>query len=357
MKTRFGPSIYFASDKVVFDALNQAKVTTELVRELFFDRGTIVSAKTPKYELAQYFSRLTADYFDHQEIAQKLGKVATRERVTSTDLEVSLQVPEIVEALSAVKAKLEAKENRVQLSVDGGRVTALIEYEYVDYTEVEFRQVQPRDAVIEFVPDEAGNYVVRNTQNSFADDVVAEVVAALNAERDTAINPRKIILTGYPDPVKRTEFFTKLLASIDGYQAVTVTEAYCYKAKASAFGDDEDPDRPLEESPHVERVTLKGSGVTKSFVYDGLYERGYYIVKVVWQVRSTSSIDADLYELEVQFSEPKECTNLSYQARAVLICEEGKFTGKKRSPKKPEQDEFARLIEKASKIAFASLEG
>lgn len=135
-----------------------------------------------------------------------------------------------------------------------------------------------------------------------------------------------------------------------------MTEAFCYKPRIKPSVDDEEKEKELEDQPNVVRVTLKGTGVTKSFVIDELYEKGYYIVKVVWRVKPLSSLDADVFELEAQFGEPDSCTEFSYQAKSVLIFEDGKITDKKRAPKSDEQDNLFRLIEAAAKVALANLE-
>lgn len=365
MKRRFGPSLYFANDKVIFDAMNHARVTMDQIRELLFERNIVVSAKTSKYDLAQYFSRLPADYFDHKAIAGKIGKVAQRERITYTEITNSVTRQEIIEGLQAVKNKVEESSDVLEIDVQPDRIVAIFSYEHIDYTQVEFRQVQPRDAVIEILKNEAGNFVIRSSQNKYADSVVDETFAAINSSRTEKIGARRLTLTGFPDPVKRTEFFNKLIGGIQGHSLVTVTEAYCYKPQSSAASssdsdseseDDDGAEKSLEDQPFVERISLKGKGVTKSFVIDELYEKGYYIVKVVWHVKANESMDSDIFELEAQFSEPKDCTDFSYQTRCVVICEDGKPTKKKRTPKLAEDDAMFRLIENAAKAARDGLE-
>lgn len=359
MKARFGPSLYFATDKVIFDAINHSQVKTDLIRELLFERGIIASPKTTKYELTQYFSRLTADYFDHLNIGDKLGKIAKRERITYADISEPLTKAEIIEGLASVKSALEAQGNRVTLEVSGDRIIARLEYEHIDYTEVEFRQVQPRDSIIEFIKDDAGKYVARSTQNKFTDIAIDQVFSVINSSRDNPVKQNRISLEGHADPKIRTKFFQNLINGIKSHTFVTVTEAYCYKPRVKPTVSDDDDDegeKDLEDRPNIVRVTLKGTGVTKSFVIDDLYEKGYYIVKVVWRVKPEFSMDADLFELEAQFGEPDSCTEFSYQARNALIFENGKVTDKKRTPKKEEQENLFRLIEAAAKISLTMLE-
>ena len=64
-----GPSRYFATDKNIFDALNQHKVDIPTIMELFGRRNIIVGKKTPREALANYFARLPHDYYDHKDIS------------------------------------------------------------------------------------------------------------------------------------------------------------------------------------------------------------------------------------------------------------------------------------------------
>ena len=358
MRSRFGPSLYFANDKVIFDSLNQHAVTADLIRELLNERGILVSAETPKERLAQYFSRLTADYFDHKSIASKLGKVAKRERITYSELKGAIKQSDILQSLNDIKADLHEKDSTIHIEVTGDRIIALISYQHIDYTKTDLRQVEPRDAIIEFTRSGTDGYVVRSTQNVDIDPLVEQVVSKLETATTGTLNRVRISLEGFTDPKIRTRFFENLVKSIKGYTFITITEAYCFKPKAKPPIRDEDEEEgepDLEKSPYVERVTLRGDGVNKSFIIDDLYKDDYYIIKVVWQIRLQKKIDSDIYELEAQFGRPDLCTGFSYQIRSVLICDDGKITNKKRSPKKEEMDTIYRLIESSAILECSNL--
>lgn len=358
MKRRFGPSLYFASDKVIFDSLNQHQVNIDLVRELLNERGIIVSSATPKSELAQYFSRLTADYFDHQSIAIKLGRVAKRERITASELAGNIEDQNILDALNDLKQELSEQGNRVEITVSAGRITALISYEHIDYTRTDLRQVEPRDAIIEFTREPGSTCLVRSTQNPDIDPIVEMVVSKLSETVEGEVQRTRINLESIADPVLRTRFFESLIKDIAGHKFLTVTEAYCYKPKvAEAISEEEMEDEveDVEQLPYVERVGLRGEGVNRSFVIKDLYEKGYYIVKVVWRVQLTSRIDSDIFELEAQFSHPGNCTGFAYRTKSVIMVDEGKVTTKRRSPKKEEEDNLFRMIEQAAKRALSAV--
>jgi hypothetical protein len=358
MKRRFGPSLYFANDKVIFDSLNQHQVNVDLIKELFFERGIIVSSKTTKEELAKYFSRLTADYFDHESIAVKLGRVAKHERITASELSGEISEAEILASLAELKVKLEDAGDKVDITVDKvtGRIVAEISYEHIDYTKIDLRQVEPRDAIIEFSKVAAGSYLVRSTQNNEIDPLVEQVVKSLEDAAGGKLARSRINLQSHISADARTKFFEALTKGIEGYNFLTVTEAYCFKPKTiSEEDEDEEREDDVEKLPYVERVSLRGEGVNRSFVIKELYEKDYYIIKVVWQVREKARIDSDIFELEAQFSHPDTCTGFSYRTKSVLIVDEGKITSKRRGPKKDEEDTLFRLIELAAKQALLGL--
>lgn len=357
MTRQFGPSLVFASDKVIFDALNHSQVPIDLIRHLLFDRGILVSHKTEKVDLAADFSRLTADYFNHKSIAIRLGKVSKKERVTYTEIKDQLTLDQIKAGAVTVIQQLKDKGNAVDMNVENGVVQIRVAYDHIDYTESEFRQVQPRDALIEFIPDDQGNYVVRNTHNNFIDTATKSIFGGIESVIGKTLLLKQISLEGIADPKIRTQFFEELIEDIEGYNIDSLTDAYCYRPKGAlgGVGNDDQRSADIEKQPYVVRVTLKGNEVNKTFMANDLYKAGYYLVKVVWRMKHKKK-DFELIEFEAQFGEPNSCTEFSYQARCALICEDGVVTDQKRPIYPEEQDTYFRLIEAAARRTLAKLE-
>jgi hypothetical protein len=357
---RFGPSLYFASDKVIFDAINQRAVKIDLIRALLQERGIFVSTKTPKEELAKHFSRLTVDFFDHREIAGTLGATSTKDRFTSFEIDNAITSEGIRDALQDVKKMLAKRGEVLNIdTADPNKIVAEIHYEHIDYAKGELRQVQPKDAVLEFIKDDDGKYTVRHTHTSFVDSIVEEACKKLAESTGAPISRTTINLQGYPQPKARIDFFNNLIKGIPGFEFITVTEAYCYKPpkKKSKDDDSEDEKQEIEDSPHVERVGLRGRGVTRSLVIGDLHKDGYYTVKVLWQVRSKASLDSDVLELEAQFSEMDSCTAFAYQIKRIFMVDEGKLTDKTRYIKPSEEAAMSELIEAAAKSAYQQIAG
>ena len=75
-------NIHSVTDKALYDALNQKQITLNEIQDLFLERGTIISKKTPRKDLARNYSRMTHDYYEHQKIATLLGGQSRTEKNT-----------------------------------------------------------------------------------------------------------------------------------------------------------------------------------------------------------------------------------------------------------------------------------
>lgn len=112
---------HYASDKNVFDALNQHKVDIPTIMKLFERRNIVVSKKTPRENLAAYFSRQIHDYQDHKDIAARLGITTKRERITSMDVNGTVTKDHLDVAVRQLKEELEENGEVVQIHNEDGQ--------------------------------------------------------------------------------------------------------------------------------------------------------------------------------------------------------------------------------------------
>lgn len=352
-KRTHGPSLYYASDKNVFDALNQHKVDTPTVVKLFQRRNIVVSKKTPRDELAKYFSTLTHDYYDHKEIAARLGVAVRRERTTSMDVSGVSDTDELQGVVEQLKKELEASGDTVQVSRDGDNISIRVQYSEVDYKRSEFSQVQVRDGTIEFVKSAAG-YVVRNTQNDYLTAVRETLLAKVEKATSAPLTKVVVALFDIPSAKLRSKFFHELARSLPNFVRRDVTDVYVFKAKPETDGDEDDGDDDGSGS-HVERVFLRGSGVSRSEILNDLLdEEDYYIVKMGWTATELLG-DGNVYDVEAGFADPKDCTGFSFILSGVFPMEEGKVSTKRRPPYKHEIDALSRVIESKARDLVAEL--
>ena len=354
MKKRLhGPSLYYATDKNVFDALNQHKVDIPTVMKLFQRRNIIVGKKTPREDLARYFARLPHDYYDHQDISARLGVAARQERITSMDVTGINEIDQLKIGVDQLKQELEASGEVVQISRDGDSLTVAVQYSTVDYNRSEFTQVQVRDGTIEFIKSDDG-FIVRNTQNEYINNVRESLLGKIEKAVSVPLAKVEVSLFGVTSPKLRSKFFHELASNLPGFKRRDVSGVFVYKAKPDS--DDDSTDSESEEpDTHVERVFLRGNGVTRSEILNDLLNvEDYYITKISWTAQELMSSGYD-YDIEAVFADPKNCTGFSFIVNGVYPLEDGKISSRRRKPNKRETDAISRVIESKSRELMIKL--
>ncbi|MFG9067619.1 hypothetical protein ACEPXS_32855, partial [Pseudomonas aeruginosa] len=76
-------SLYFASDKAIYDALTQRSLTSAELRKVFLSRGIVISNESDKKFLASRFSALFHDYYDYRNLSLLVGGRDSREKTTN----------------------------------------------------------------------------------------------------------------------------------------------------------------------------------------------------------------------------------------------------------------------------------
>lgn len=344
----FGPSIYYASDKNVFEALTQHKVDSNAIYKLFESRNIIVSKKSDRDQLARYFARLNHDYFDHREISAKLGVLPRRERVTSMDIVGEIPLENVQKSIEKLKQEMRQTGDVLQVSRDGENLRVNVQYSHIDYKLSEFSQVKVKDGEMEFVKTEGG-YLIRSTQNEFVNNARDTILSNIESSQDSEIKKVSVSLFGILDHKLRNKFFYKLITGNPGYPNVNVTDVYVFKAKPKdSRKDDEGSDFDATEA-HIEKVHLRGNDLTRSELLNELAEEDtYYIVKAGWDLRDSLG-KGDVYSVEAVFSVPENCTGFSFLLKGVYPCEDGKISKKRRIPTSNEINKISLIIEDKSR--------
>jgi len=341
-------NIHSVTDKALFDALNQKQITLNEIQDLFFERGTIISKKTPRKELARRYSRMTHDYYEHQKIANLLGGQTRTEKVTCVRIETGINRKDIIEAAEKLKDEISDQDDYCKILLDGPRILVNIRYLSTDYGKSDFKQAINKEALIEIEPIDDG-YSIRRPDNEnlevYEEILLGHISTIQNEQSDDTIidlNINEITLFHNTSPDVRTLFFDKLIRTLDGYELLDVTDAYVYHPKTETLEAEEGN---TETGVHVSRASLKGEGVLNSDELSDLYERGFYIWKIKWKVKEKLA-DPDIFELEAQFSDPLNCTKFSYLVKGVRKYKaNGQYFSKPQKITGREAERFNKLIE------------
>ncbi|WP_370233224.1 hypothetical protein [Alloalcanivorax venustensis] len=340
-------SIYFVSDKAVHDALTQYRFKKDDLKEIFLSRGIITSPHTPREDVAMYFSTLNHDYYDHQKIAEVFAVDRRKDKTSVTTVAGNLSRLKIQAALKQVSEKVKQSGDASNVVNHQGYAEISFKYEEVDYNKTEFKQVSVRESSIRVEYTEDG-CVLRWPHVAYAEKARELILDCFQAESESDLDIQEVSLAHIDDPSLVSEFFTLLSHDIDGFSLVTVTDVYFFNPNKSS--DDED------QIVHIDKASLKGSGVTHSPELKNLQDQGFYIWKIRWQSQNAAE-GSDIYEFEAQLSDPETRSEVSY---VVLGYYEKKpygdeYVKTRKRVSKSEEIRVGKILEKAINFAFSSI--
>lgn len=358
-------SLYYASDKAMFDALTQRKVTIAHLRELFLSRGIIISPDTDKEDLAKQFSSFFHDYADFQKLSILIGAHSARERTTNIDLKVPLDKEQLLNSLQSTKELLEDKhQDGVEFWVQGDAIMCTVSYTKTDYGQSEFRQVIQKEAHIKFEPTSSG-WKVTGPMNDKFKVVSAALQSQIETLTDEKVQMVEISLSAYPDSGLRSQFFRKLIHALPKIRVVDVIDVATYnpvKDIEDLLEEDDDfldgEEREVKDSKAITRITkaqLRGQGVLESEQLLGLETDGFYIWKILWHAVDENQIDSDMYVLESQFGKQADCSDFSYIVKGVMRYQSAGEYGARVKANPVDEERIKKLIVKAAEFTLSSL--
>lgn len=238
-------NIHSVTDKALYDALNQKQITLNEIQDLFLERGTIISKKTPRKDLARNYSRMTHDYYEHQKIATLLGGQSRTEKNTCVRIESCVDKKDIIEAAEKLKNQITAQDDYCKIIVDGSRVLINIRYLSTNYGKSDFKQAINKEALIEIEPIDNG-YSIRRPDNENLQDYEELLLGHISSIQKDKVDDsnldlklNEISLSHNNSADVRTLFFDKLIRTLDGYELEDVTDAYVYHPKPETIEAEE----------------------------------------------------------------------------------------------------------------------
>lgn len=345
--------IHSVTDKALFDALCQSRVTHNELRDLFLSRGILVSRTTDKKALAKNFSKLTHDFYVHQRISAIYGGFLRRERNTSVVISGNVNQEVLLAAANKLEEELLTEDDLCSVVSDKSSIRMHITYLSTNYGKSDFNQVEKKNATFEIEMLD-GSFSLRRPDNEQAQNYEARLLAIVETmmrdnsdDESEGLNLNEISLQHIDDHEKRTLFFKKLINGLDGYELDDVTDVYVYHPKPTVI---EEEKGDSDTGVHISRASLKGEGVLKSDELTSLYEKGFYIWKIRWRVKDKTPY-SDLYEFEAQFSDPADCNDFSYISRGFKKFKSaGEYNKSTIQLSSSEEVKFYKLIEKTARF-------
>lgn len=349
-------TLYSASDKSLFDALNQKKVTNNDLRQLFQSRGIFISKDTSRKDLASHFARLFHDYHDYQLLARLFGSANQRDKFTSLRIKTDATLETFQSGAFELKTELEQAGATVKVyTAQGNRLDIEVKYSKVQFNKSEFRQVSTRTARISIHKDN-GEFVVYSPHSDETYEWVNKIAKCVNENTEQPLVFDEIRLSPSLDAKKKTEFFTQLIRVLPGLQLKDVSDVYVTKPRQAQDDEDDDGDDGSPEI-RIDKASLRGKGVLESDELKLLQSKGFYVSKIIWTCEQPHLV-SDIYEFEAQFSSPDECTDFTYLPRGFYKRTVGGLHNQTRTAFSTEEEhKYGQLIEAAARSTLQKIMG
>lgn len=352
--------LYCATDNEIHDVLMSSKqrISAAVILELARDRGIFYSSKDTRETLAASLSLLTHDYNDLNIILDQREHAGRAEKITSVRLNAVLTIEDIKEIAREYIADSPADETATAHQKGTDQYVVNVRYSEIDYSKTRLVQRTPKDAGIEFHV-EGDKTVVRMPANAKAKEIVANLKNRLDGRKKTDIPTDLIEISEFSTAAQRTQFFTSLISSLNGFKLDNVTSVKVEPITREPDDDELDleDDQSKEQAKQealalVRNVALKGESLLASEEYQSLQRKGFFITSIIWRSKQTK-MPYPIVEFEAAFEDPGAGKGFKYSVRGALNFTDGEYTKTLRPISAEDKQEFLSTIEQTASNVIA----
>lgn len=349
-------SLYFASDKAIYDALTQRSLTSAELRKVFLSRGIVISNESDKKFLASRFSALFHDYYDYRNLSLLVGGRDSREKTTNVVVTTAVSKDQLTDALTSVKEWLvDDQHEQAEVAVHGDQLKLTVKYQKLDLSQAEFRQVVEKTAEI-ILEKQGSGWKITGPMNDKFKDITDQLYSQIEILTDQDVGTRTISLEAIPDAGIRTNFLRSLIRNLKDMEVVDVVDVSTFnpndredddldlsddalvieesvEVESEDEGEDCDPEAELtkpqpEAKTHkiirIDKASLKGKGVLESKQLLELEGHGFYLWKIRWTARE-KLVGSEIVQFEAQFGNQAKYCDFSYIVKGVYNYHNGKY--------------------------------
>ncbi|MBW4018609.1 hypothetical protein HG533_07310 [Moraxella osloensis] len=330
------------NDYNIYCALSTGKVPETILRKLFLNRGIIVSPKTTRENLANYFASLMQGYNDYQDISLQHQKLERSEYISSKEISSELNLLDLGNSLNNLKDKLDIKISNTELkdvktSIFGDSLAIEFEYEKFYPEKQMFSQIEQKRGLLTFKKSEEGKFYIEHPSTNEMLEWSDSIIDLLENE-DENINIQEIDLSGITNPEDYWSFFNELTESFGSYERRNVVEIL-FK-DISKGGETED-----SEEYQLISASYRGNQLHLSDDFKQKFNDGYKLYKFTWDCVDKSISEPDKYRLSIKIFYNKEGrNNFSFITRGLYKNKDGIYNKSLQSLSNAEEEKFNRLV-------------
>ncbi|HDL8392393.1 TPA: hypothetical protein PXR23_004051, partial [Yersinia enterocolitica] len=267
-----GRNLFFATEKNIYDALHHKRITTSILSDILLRKGIILCEETTKEELIEEVCRLPHCYEDLQSLKELVQKYDQRESLTKVTLNTETTQNDLKKAIDIVK-KIYATDKNGSISLNAnkdGSILIDLNYQDIDLSKTELRQIDNRNVSIEFKLDD-DKVNIRMPQTAKAREVVDLIQKQLSKIQDKSIDIFEISLETIIQPNLRSQFFQDLMNGLTGYEVDDVTNVVLNRSGSEESDSDSDDEDQNIDTGFVKKAVLNGEGVNTSSIFSQLH--------------------------------------------------------------------------------------
>lgn len=338
-------SMYF-TEKDIYDALMSSKrtMTIPLIIELARDKGILLSSEESRENLVKYLSSLVYDYYDLSVLIEHMTPSHKKEKSKVSNIDTKITSTQ----LKAITKELSESSTTIQVITDpdNSKKTILkIEYDEIDLSKTRLRQKIRKESVIE-ITEEEGSTKISKPSNHAVDEIMANIISAIERKNNSIINEEKINLYNWKHE-KIIEFFTTLINSIEGCKLSDVVKV--------TVNNEDNPEAEEDVLNMITNASFKGKGLLATEEYQKLKNNGYYITSIVWISNETTK-NGNMIEFEASISSTNDCDEVIFLAKgAYRFVEKDKYTITRRPLTTDETIKYTKYLEKAVLAVYSDL--
>ena len=354
---------YFATDKAIFDLMMSGKqrLTEKVLRDLAKERGIFYSPMDSREELIDVMSTLPHDYDNIMELMKRRRHDGRGDKTTSIILNTEITNEEIKKVLAEYAKDVGATED-ITHQKKGDKYVANIQYDEFDYSRTQLIQRQRHDAGIEFGVGN-GKTTIRLPATEKAQRIVKSLKEKIEGHRKVELPEEIIELKKFNDPEARTEFFIKLISTMEGYRLRDVTNLKVSAGSNGNIDEDEDLDDELDNEVAaaeqemigvVKNMALNGKNLTSSDEYQSLRKKGFFITSISWSAEQKET-SQDIILFDAAFNDGENGSGFKYSIRGARRYQEGQHLKTVKHVEDHEKEKLFNLLEHTARATLAQL--
>jgi hypothetical protein len=338
----FGASLYFMNDKNIHDGLLAKRIKVEHLSAILKNRGIIVSESSTKNELVEILKTIRFDYFEYIHLSALLENPDRKDSKSRTDIKEKIQIVDIQSVADNLQDKLKDKSVGIEVNVLSAKKIQLeASYIEIDYTQPPMRQKIRKKAEIE-ININSSNTIINFPATKMGKILKDAIVSKVIESSENAIQPVEIDFEHKPI-IKRSEFFTKLISSMNNYDVYDVV-GICLKRE----GGDSNDEVHENFTGTVRNAVLTGRGILTSKIYGSLPSQQYYIYKIIWKIRYNDKVkgnaESDCFTIEAQFDEPDRGKGFKFLIKSMQRYTRDKLNSTANNVDRYKSDELSKLV-------------